>query len=803
MFLHYLKLMVRGFRRNLAVNLLNLLGLSAGLAACMMIIIFLYHEYSFDRQYPASSRIMRVNTELKVGEGQQIHLPTASYPVSAGLAAEIGGIENYVRFRFNPSERPVYVGDRIFFEGHFAWVDSTVFDVFGYRLILGDPRTALAAPQSVVISESTARRFFGDADPMGMRLSFDGKKEYAVTGVMEDIPQPSHLPSFPMLMSMSSIGVDGAEYWVGRSNFGSYVLLSEGGTAEKIQPAVDKVFAERAGEILKILGAESSVWLQPIREIHFDDSFDFSFDFAPAITHRKVAVFAMLAAFILVISIVSFINLGTARSGERARQVGISKAVGASKGSLVAQFLGEFVAISLAALAVAFLLVTLFLPVFSDFTGRELAAGYSERPLLPLSFVALAIVSGVLAGLYPAFFLSSFNPVDTIRAEIFSGPRRSRLRPALIVFQFSISIILVICTLTVIHQLRFMENRDTGFDRDRLMVINVAPGMTRDDCEMIRQESLKHPGVLKGTLSTYLPTLGHMEYTYDVPPPADCEMLMTRKLLVDANFIDVMGMQLVAGRNFSETDEGAGDEGVIINETAARKLGFADPVGRLLDADPAKGEDNYNPVPIIGVVRDINFESLHHEVEPMVLAGNSAIPGRISLKLHPGRVSDAIGHVEGVWKNAFPQAPFKYSFLDESFARMYLAEIRLGKLFSFYTVLAIVISCIGLLALIAYSAERRTREIGIRKVFGAGAGRLFLLLSREYMSLVVLANLLAWPVSAWAMSGWEKNFAYKAPFSWWFYPAAGGFALLLALATSASLTLRVCNADPVDTLRHQ
>lgn len=803
MILHFLKLFARGFRRNLAINLLNLLGLSAGLAACMMIIIFLHHEYSFDTQYPASGRIARVNTDLKVGEGQEIHLPTASYPVSAGLADEIGDIENFARFRFSPSERPVYVGDRIFFEGHMAWADSTVFDVFGYRLVVGDRRTALAAPQSVVISESTARKFFGDANPMGMRLSFDGKKEYAVTGVMEDIPQPSHLPSFPMLMSMSSVTVDGAEYWVGRSNFGSYVLLSEGRAAADVQPAVDKVFEEKAGEVMKLLGAESRVWLQPIREIHFDDSFDFAFDFAPAITHRKVTIFALLAAFILAISIVSFINLATARSGERARQVGICKAVGASRGSLAAQFLGEFVMISLAALAVAFLLVRIFLPVFADFTGRELQAGYLARPLLPLSFLALAVLSGILAGLYPAFFLSSFRPVDTIRSVNASGQRRSRLRPALIVFQFTISIILAVCTLTVMHQLRFMEGRDAGFDMEHLMVINVAPGMTRADCEMIRQESLKHPGVLKGTLSTYLPTLGHMEYTYDVPPPADCEMLMTRQLMVDDNFIDVMGMELLSGRNFAAAAEGAGERGVIINETAARKLGFSEPVGRLLDADPAKGEENYDPVPIIGVVRDINFESLHRGVEPMVLALGTGTPGRISLRLRPGGAGEAIKHVEEIWKKSFPQAPFKYSFLDESFERMYQAEIRLGRLFSFYTALAIVISCVGLLALISYSNEKRTREVGIRKVLGASEGRLFMLLSREYLILVILANLAAWPVSAWAMSSWMNNFAYKAPFAWWFYPVAGGLALLLAVATSASLTLRVCAVNPAETLRHQ
>ncbi|HSG29040.1 MAG TPA: ABC transporter permease, partial [Candidatus Krumholzibacterium sp.] len=685
---HAFLLFIRSFRKNIVINTLNLLGLAAGLAACMMIIIYLVHENSYDDFHENADRIARVNTDLKVGEGQSMHLPTASYPVSAGLASEISGIENYVRFRYSSNERPVYVGEKVFLESHIAWVDSTIFDIFSYPLLQGDPKTALAAPQSVVISRSTATKFFGDENPIGKSLSFDRAKEYTITAVMEDIPQPSHMPSFPMLMSVTSIPVDGADYWVGRSFWGSYVLLEEGQTAGLLQPSVDRVFTERASELLEMLGAESSVSLQPIKEIHFDDSFDFPFDFAPAVTREKLTVFALIALFILVISTVSFINLATARSGERARQVGIAKAVGASRRSLAGQFIGEFVATALIALAIAFLIVEMMLSRFSEYVGSSLSTSYLSEPALPLAFVALAVLVGILSGAYPAIFLSSFKPVDTIRSSRMSLRGRSRMRRVLIVFQFTISILLVICTLTVSHQLGFIDGRYPGFDGEQLLVVSTAMDMSREDCELLRQQALTHPAVLNGTLATYLPTMGHMENTYDVPEPVNCDMLMTRQFLVDEHYIETLGMELVAGRGFDEQSAELVGTTVIINETAVRTLGYDDAVGKLLDANPAKGEDNYSPVTIIGVVKDINFESLHHEIEPMLLIQSGSRPARICFRVHPGDIPGAISHIEGIWAENFPRSPFRYEFLDDTFNDMYSAEIRLGRLFSFYTVLA-------------------------------------------------------------------------------------------------------------------
>ncbi len=795
------KLFIRNFRKNFFINLLNLLGLAAGLAACMMIIVYLNHEYSYDDFHEYGDRIARVVTFQKVGEGQEIRVPSASYPVAEGLAENIGAVENFVRFWFARRSQPVYIDDRVFYEDHIVWADSTIFEVFSYPLVQGDPSTVLSAKGSAVLSESTARKYFGDEDPVGREIRLSETTSYTVSGVMEDIPQPSHFPSHPIVISLHSLEHPGADYWVGRSGYGSYVLLAEGHTAAEVQPIVDQVYLENAKELLETLSAECTVTLQPLSEIHFDDGFDFLFGYQPPVTFRTIIIFAAIALFILVIASVNFINMATARSAERAHQVGISKAVGASRRLLVLQFLGEFLLMALLALAVGLIFVELLLPAFGGYVGRELSFTYSEDWFLVVVFIALAVVVGVGAGLYPAFVLSSFRPASTIRERYLSGSSRSRLRQTLIGFQFTVAILLIVCTLTIRNQLSYMNSLYPGFDREQLMVLTTGPDMTREDCEMIRVEALRHPGVLEGTCSGYLPTMGHMEYTFRVPEEADCEMLMTRMFMVDPYFIETMGIELVEGRDFRRDSPADDGKTVIINETAARQLGWEEPLGRQLDANPTK--ETFDPMTIIGVVKDVNFESYHHEIEPMALVLDSRPPSKIVLRLEDGMVSEAIEHVRSIWDESFPGAPFRYRFLDETFGYMYAEEIRLQRLLTFYTTLAIVISCVGVLALIAFSAERRVREIGIRKVLGATPRSLFFLLSSEYVRVVLIAFVIASVGSWYITQRWLENFAYRAPFAWWLYPSAAALALAVALITAGVYTWRACLTNPAEVLRQE
>ncbi len=798
---YIIKIFSRNFRKSVAINLLNLLGLAAGLAACMMIIIYLNHEYSYDDFHEHGDRVVRITTYQNVGGGQEITVPTASYPVAEGLAAEIPAVETFVRFRFAGDMTPVHIDDHIFYERYIVWADSTIFDVFTYPLVQGDPRTALAAGESAVLSRSTAKKYFGDEDPIGREILLGGKRSYTVTGVMEDIPQPSHFPSHPMILSMSSLTIDGAEYWVGRSGYGSYILLKEGHTAAEVQPLADKVYLAHAQPLLEQLSADCRITLQPLSDIHFDDSFDFAMGYQPPVTYRKITVFALIALFILIIACVNFINMATARSTERAHQIGISKAVGASRRILIVQFLGESLITALIALAVAFILVELLLPVFGGFVGRELSLIYTDNPILLATFFALTVVVGIGAGLYPAFVLSSMRPSVTIRERFLSGSSRSLLRRTLIGFQFTVAILLIIGALTVHSQLRYMDGRNPGFDRERLIVLTASPTMTREDCEVIKNEALQHPDILAGTCSSYLPTISHMEYTFRVPEEANCEMLMTRMFAVDPWFIETMGIDLIEGRDFYR--EGPADAGnsVIINETAARQLGWEEPIGRQLDANP--GKEEFQPMTIVGVVKDVNFESYHHEIQPMALVIDRYPPSRIVLRLQEGGIDEAIEHMQGIWEARYPQTPFRYNFLDESFDYMYREEIRLGRLLTFYSTLAVVISCVGLLALIAFSTERRVREIGIRKVLGATPGDLFSLLSSEYVRILSVAFVIAGAAAWWAMSRWLENFAYRVPFPWYLFPAAGLLALALALVTAGTYTWRACQVNPVEILRQE
>jgi len=801
MLFHIIKVFIRDFRRHLGLNLLNLLGLAAAMAACMMIIIYLNHEYTYDDFHEHGDRIVRVNTFQKVGEGQEIRLPSASYPVAEGLAAEIPAVEEFTRFRFSSGSRPVFVGDRTFYENDIAWADSTIFRVFSYRLLRGNPDGALSAAGSVVISESTARKYFGDQDPMGREIKFGEKSSYSVTGIMEDITSPSHLPPFTMLMSLSTRKIPWSMYWVGRSFYGSYLLLSNGYTAESVQQAADRVYLSHAERLLKNMGAECSITLQPLNDIHFDNGFDFDLAYTPAVTREKISIFSLIALIILITACVNFINMSTSRATERSHSVGMRKVLGASRRELVIQFLGESVLTALAALVVAFALVELLLPFFGGIVGREFLLPGNNLLFLIVLFLLLTAVIGIGAGLYPSLVLSSFRPAATIRARFISGSSRSTMRRLLLGFQFTVAILLIIITLNINNQLDYMNSRNPGYDTGNLMVLNVAPDMTADDCSLLRKSSLNHSGVLSGTCSSYLPTMGHMEYTFEVTEDAACDMLMTMMFTVDPWFIETIGMEIKDGRDFHRDGTGDFGKSVIINAEAARQLGWDNPVGRQIDSNPAKG--GYKPLTIIGVVKDINFESYHREIQPMTLVLNERTPSRIAFRLREGMEDQAIEHIRTLWKGKFPSSQFRYSFLDENFAGMYGDDIRLGNLFTFYTLLAVVISCVGLLALVSFSTERRIREIGIRKVLGAGHPSLFVLLFGEYTRVVIISLIVAAPIAFWATRRWLENFAYRASIDWWIYPAAGIAALALAIITAGAYIWRACRINPADVLRQE
>ncbi|MBD3166316.1 FtsX-like permease family protein [bacterium] len=799
---HSIKLYLRSFFTHGWINGMNLFGLSIGLAACMLIALFLFHEHRYDADLTESDRIYRVNMEFSVGGGQALRLPTLSFPVVPGLAEEIGAIESWTRMHARRTERPVKVEGKTYQESYVTWVDSAFFEVFGLRMLEGDRSTALRGDESVVLTASTAYKYFGDRNAVGRSLEMADGKSYQITGVVEDLPQPTHLPIAPMYFSTASMARQPV-HWIGEPNYAGYIKVKPGHTLASVGPVVEEVYEKNAREVMDLVGAEFRIWLEPLRDIHFSTDFDFGMGFAPTVSRRTVLMFVVIGLFILVMACLSYVNLFTARSHDRMKQVGLFKAIGATRARLFRHFVGESVLTMFIAALAGFGLAWLLLPVFEELVGRTTLETVSLLdPILLGSLVVFVLGVGTLAGLYPAMFLSSFTPVQAIRNEFFPGAKRSRFRSFLIVFQFTVTVVLALSALTVMRQLHYMQSLDLGYQPDQILTVRTGPGMTRDDCRAIWETIKSEPGVLGRTFSSHLPTAGYMEYTYDVPNHPDLENLMTRQLTVDPYFIETLGLDLVAGRNFHEEIERDAGRSVILNETAVRRLGWEDDaVGRLLDANPASGEDNYMPLEIVGVVRDFRYESLRSELHPMLLTLGQGDPHRFTLKVDPVHAEAIVNRLETVWKKVVPEVPYRYSFLDETFDRMYHTDIRLGKLFSFFTALALVIALMGLLALIAFATEKRIREIGIRKVLGATTGELVRMFTARFVLLVVVANVLAWPIAVYAMRRWLEGFTERAGLEWWIYPSMMLVTLLLAFGVTGRQILITCRRNPVHALR--
>lgn len=794
----------REIARSPFLTLLNILVLAAGLAAGLLIFAFIYQECQYDTGWANRGRVVRINTTQQVGGGQTIRLPTASYPVAEGLASSLPMAENFVRFRMSPNAQPVRVDSRTFQEAHLLWAGPGFFNVFGHPLSQGDATTALAGKNRVVLAESTARRYFGTAAPVGREIVLSRDRVFTVTGVMPDLTGPSHLPSPPAILSLETLTIDAPEYWVGRSSYASYLLLKEGASLAEAQRLASSVYRQQAEELLKILHADCRITLQPLAEIHFDTGFDMMFDFQPAIAPGRLWSLGLAAVFILLNAVFGFSILVTARYAERAHQLAVLKSCGASRLQLTGYLLTEAVMLALPAFGLALLLAGLLQPLAGDLMGQALLDSLFHNPLLLLAAAGVALLAGVAAGLMPVPGFSRMPAASILQGRPGSGRPRSRARLAFIVIQSAVTVALISGTLIIQHQLRFMDSLDPGFKRDNLLVLRVPPGLTADKCQTFRSEALRMAGVEAGTLSVQLPSMGFMEYTYEVPGSQTGAMFMARQFMVDEHFIPALGLQLIEGRNFRPGSPAAGREEVIINETAARQLGWADPAGRQLDADPASGAENTRLVTIIGVVRDIHFESLHHAVEPMLLAPAAGRPEFITLRLDPGRPAESlVDAIRRCWQQVMPAAPFNPVFLQDHAATLYHAEARLGRLFSVFSVLAGIIAATGMLSLAIFQSERRGREIGIRKVLGATSNQLVAYLCREYVRLTAGAMLLAGPLVFWAAGWWLEGFVRRPPFPWWICLLAGLLTTGVVLAATASITWRLSRINPVKVLRRE
>ena len=813
MLYHYLRVASRALRKQAGYALLNVGGLGLGLACCFLIVLFVGHELAFDRFHEKGERVYRLLVNWDEADGGTSAATAAGF--AQHLPAQVPEVEAAVRVE--NQRRPYFRvgGETRQVEKTMALADAAFFDVFSFRLLRGDPATVLDDPGHLVVTESGARALFGDADPMGQtvvlprRSDGDGGGDltFTVAGVMEDVPAHTSF-SFdflaPFALVTEFMGDDALENYT-NYNFATYFLLRPGADAEAAAATMNAL--ERARRIAD--GGDDGdgdgearppLALQPLHAVHFDTSVGFGSDGVRDV--RYLYLFGAVGLLVLLIACVNFMNLATARATKRAKEVGVRKAIGAQQGQLVGQFLGESVLLSAFAILIALVLAAFALPVFNGAMGTEIGlldGGVGTLALL----VGLGLLAGVLAGSYPAFYLSAFRPAAVLRGEVTRGQSAAFLRRGLIVGQFVVSVFLIVATLTVYRQLGYMQAQDLGFDQEHVVFLQ-PPGSIWDQYDAFKARLQEDPRVLSVAQAGGLPgrvgtSRGYNWPGADAAATDDAEQGGSFWTIpADPDYVDALGLALVAGRTFSWEIPTDTLDTYVLNEAAVRQLGWTpeEAVGQPFRAwDRPMGT-------VIGVAEDFHFQSLHQPIEPLVL---NYIPwfGNVALRLAPGALPDALDHVRATWAQFAPGYVFDYRFLDEDFGRQYEAEQKLGRLFGFFATIAIFIACLGLFGLAAYAAERRTKEIGVRKVLGATSRDVVLLLSREFTVLVVLAFVVAAPLAFFAMHRWLESFAYRVELGVGVFLLAGLIALAIGFATVGTQALRAASTDPVKALRYE
>jgi putative ABC transport system permease protein len=784
---------------------LNITGLAIGITCCLLILLYVQDELSYDRFHKKADRIYRVATHF-VLKDRVMDFASSAHVQGPLFKEEFPEVENYVRFNSYGSRRMIRYEDKSFAEEKFIWVDNSVFDIFSFNLIKGNPEEALTKPNTVVITEEIAEKYFGDEDPIGKNFRIHNDELYMVTGVVENIPHNSHirpdfLASFITLDLQPSGNV--AADLVGNIDYYTYLLLREGTDYKVLEQKFVGFMEKYLGPLMKSIGGSGRYELQPLTSIYLHSDKENELERTGDMAY--VYLFSGIGLFILLLACLNFMNLSTARSANRAKEVGLRKVVGAQKFQLIKQFIGESMILTFISILISSGLVYFSLPIFNSISGKVLSMTSFTNPALLMGLFGFFITVSLVGGSYPAFFLSAFRPVEVLQGKLRRGAKSSVLRIALVSLQFTVSIVLIIGTLIVNKQLNFVRNKKLGYDKDHIIALRIRNEETQKRYEAIRNGLLSNPNILNVSASSSLP-LGQNSFSahHIAGQPLD-EMIMLYTQVVDEHFIDTYKMEIVQGRNFSKDYPTDPQEAIIINEAAATKLGWQeDPLGKEIEALMSLTE--FKKYRVIGVVKDYHFQSLHEEIRPLILYNANPHGGnyyRISMRVSPENIQETIGFLQAKWKEFDSQYPLEFVFLDDQYDALYRAEERLGQLFGYFTALAIIIGCLGLFGLSAYSAEQRTKEIGIRKVLGATTSNVTMLLVREFTKWVILAVLIAWPVGYVIMNTWLQNFAYRIGLGVDTFFLAALLALIIALLTVAYQAVKAALANPAESLKYE
>ncbi len=800
MIINLLKHSARIVKNQKSYFLINIIGLSIGIACSLLIALFIIHELSYDKFNVKEKRIFRLVVTGKAGD-QEMNYAYTSAPIGPTMLREFPEVEDFTRLNTKTGVLVQYL-DNIFIEDSYAEADSSFFNIFSIPILRGDRKTVLNAPHKLVLSESTTKKIFGDDDPIGRMIKIGGDTVlYDVSGVMADIPETSHFDA-KIIASFITNNSEEENNWLS-NNYATYILLKSNTEFENVNGKMPELISKYMGPLIKqymginfedfITNNKYKVTLQPLADIHLNPVF--KQNTKPSRDPKYLYIFGSIVLMIIIVAAINYMNLFTAQASERAKEVGIKKVNGSSKGMLVSQFLTESVLLSFISLVLALFIIEYSLPFLNDLLGINLRMRYfSVWYTIPLLFL-LSLVLGISAGSYPAFFLSSFSPSVVLKGKLRDSFKSGRLRSILVTLQFSISIILIAGTVIIFRQIQYMLNKDLGFNKEQLMVINRAE-VIGNKVKTFKDAINNIPEVISVSSSTSIPGHSYSGQSYTMEGRPD-EIFDFRINYVDNDFFRTYGIDITSGRNFDESFPSDNDA-IIINETTVRELNTTDPLSAVLKFVEDKRT-------VIGVVKDFHFTSLQNMITPYAfgLKNKNMNYGYISVKLSANATTNTVREIETTWKEFSADNPLQYFFMDQDFATQYVKEKQNAQLSALFSLLTIIIASLGLLGLTSFSIRQRIKEIGILKTYGARVTEIMIMLNKDFLKLVVVAFCVACPVSWYVMHKWLQNFAYRTDLNWWIFGLAGVLALGIALITVSWQTWRAATRNPVDALRYE
>jgi putative ABC transport system permease protein len=798
MFKNYFKVAFRSIRKNKLYSFVNIIGLTAGITGCILIGLYVWNELSYDKFHKNGDRIARVTMEYSAS-GTVNKVAVTGTKIGPQMKRTFPQVEAFTRII--KYARSVANGTKVFEEKNVLYADADFFTMFSFNMNSGNAATALAAPNKIVLTTKTAEKYFGNENPIGKTLRINDGQDFEVTGVTADVPLNSQL-QYDMVVSFSSLGVSRTEEWWS-ANYITYVLLNDGKQIDKLGNQLAQYMQKVSKEELRF-PAEGNNYLayhlEPLKKVHLYSSLD---GLEPNGNITYIYVLSIIAIMILLIACVNYTNLATAQSVGRSTEIGVRKVLGAGQKQLLKQFLGESFIITLFALLLGIVVSIALLPVFNSITGKIFTPSLLFSPVPLLSLLILAVLISFIAGAYPAFVLSNTGLVSILKSGLRVSSSGGGLRKSLIVFQFVISVFLVIATIVVLRQVSFIQHKQMGYDREQVLVLPVDSKM-KAIYEPFKKALAINPNVVSVTGAYEDPTFVGWGDGITADDGKGKKDLSVTAMPVDLDFIKTMGMQLVSGRDFIKADFAQQDtsneyknyrSSYILNEKAARELGWTpeEAIGKTV----SRG----TPGAVTGVVKDFHFESLHNPIGPMVIFLDTTMVRQLFVKVKAEKITATIGSIEKTWKERIAYRPFDYHFLDEDFNTLYQSEQRTAKLFALFSGLAIALACLGLFALAAFTTVQRTKEIGIRKILGADTGSITLLVAKQFILLVLTGIIIASPLAWWAGNKWLQDFAYRINISWWMFAVAGFSAILIALVTVSYHAIRASMANPVKSLR--